>query len=155
MTPEPYPPLAQGDGGKPGRRKRDMTRYDYLSPEWAAEVQKKLQADLPAEKMKFITTSMSNIYTKCPGGKVKYLFFKVEKGVFTEVRVGEGDPPAADFRITGDHELFSLISQAKMKSQRALMTGKLKLRGNMVKALKLASLADRMNAVIATVPTNY
>ncbi|MDD5100886.1 MAG: SCP2 sterol-binding domain-containing protein, partial [Syntrophales bacterium] len=116
-----------------------MTRYDYLSPEWAAEVQNKLQKDLPAEKMKFITTSMSNIYTNCPGGKVKYLFFKVEKGVFTEVRVGEAEPPAADFRITGDHELFSLISQAKMKSQRALMTGKLKLRGNMVKALKLAS----------------
>ena len=105
--------------------------------------------------MKYITTSMSNIYTNCPDGKVRYLIFKVEKGVFTEVLVGEGDPPAADFRITGDHKLFSMISQAKMKSQRALMTGKLKLRGNMVKALKLASLADRMTAVIATVPTNY
>jgi len=105
--------------------------------------------------MKFITTSMSNIYTNCPGGKMKFLFFRCENGVFTEVRVGEGDPPAADFRITGEYELFSLISQAKLKSQRALMTGKLKLRGNMVKALKLASLADRMNAVIATVPTNF
>ena len=132
-----------------------MKRYDYMSREWAAEVKKQLQADLPAEKMKFITTSMSNIYTNCPDGKVRYLFFKCEKGEFTEVRVGDGDPPAADFRITGDHALFSLISQAKMKSQRALMTGKLKLRGNMVKALKLASLADRMNAVIATVPTNF
>jgi putative sterol carrier protein len=132
-----------------------MTRYDYLSPEWAAEVKKQLQADLPAEKMKFITTSMSNIYTNCLDGKVRYLFFRCEKGVFTEVRVGDGEPPAADFRITGDYALFSLISQAKMKSQRALMTGKLKLRGNMVKALKLASLADRMNAVIAAVPTNF
>jgi putative sterol carrier protein len=132
-----------------------MTRYDYLSPEWAAEVQKKLQTDLTADKMKFIDTSMSNIYTACPDGKVRYLFFKVEKGVFTEVSVGEGEPPKADFRITGDYDLFAQISQAKMKSQRALMTGKLKLRGNMVKALKLASLADRMNAVIATVPTSY
>ena len=43
-----------------------MKRYDYMSPEWAAEVKKQLQADLPAEKMKFITTSMSNIYTNCP-----------------------------------------------------------------------------------------
>ena len=68
-----------------------MTRYDYLSPEWAAEVQKKLQKDLPADKMKFITTCMSNIYTNCPGGKVKFLFFRCENGVFTEVRVGEGD----------------------------------------------------------------
>jgi putative sterol carrier protein len=132
-----------------------MTRYDYLSPEWAAEVLKKLQAELPAEKMKSITTSMSNIYTNCPGGGTKYLFFQCEDGIFTAVSVGEGEPPKADFRITGDYELFSQISQAKMKSQRALMTGKLKLRGNMVKALKLASLADRMNAVIATVPANY
>ena len=33
------------------------------------------------------------------------------------------------------------------------MTGKLKLKGNMVKALKLASLADRLNKVLATIPT--
>ena len=37
-----------------------MKRYDYMSPEWAAEVKKQLQADLPAEKMKFITTSSAS-----------------------------------------------------------------------------------------------
>ena len=35
------------------------------------------------------------------------------------------------------------------------MTGKLKLKGNMVKALKLASLADRINKVLATIETAY
>jgi putative sterol carrier protein len=35
------------------------------------------------------------------------------------------------------------------------MTGKLKLKGNMVKALKLASIADRLNKVLATIPAQY
>ena len=35
------------------------------------------------------------------------------------------------------------------------MTLKLKLKGNMVKALRLASLADRLNKVLATIPTDY
>ncbi len=35
------------------------------------------------------------------------------------------------------------------------MTGKLKLKGNMVKALKLAAIADRMNKVLAKIPVRY
>jgi putative sterol carrier protein len=35
------------------------------------------------------------------------------------------------------------------------MTGKLKLKGNMARALKLASLADRMNKIISGVPAVY
>ena len=61
----------------------------------------------------------------------------------------------AEFRVTGKYDVFALISQSKMKSQRALMTGKLKLKGNMVKALKLASIADRLNKVLATIPAAY
>ena len=35
------------------------------------------------------------------------------------------------------------------------MMGKLKLKGNMVKALKLAAIADRMNKVLSKIPTAY
>jgi len=35
------------------------------------------------------------------------------------------------------------------------MTGKLKLKGNMVKALKLASVVDRLNKVIAKIQAEY
>jgi hypothetical protein len=35
------------------------------------------------------------------------------------------------------------------------MGGLLKLKGNMVKALKLASLVDRLNKIIATIETEY
>ncbi|MCD6280474.1 MAG: SCP2 sterol-binding domain-containing protein [Deltaproteobacteria bacterium] len=127
----------------------------YLSTEWCDEVKARLANELSPEKMKFITTSMTNVYKNCPDGKEKYLYFRCEDGVFTEVSVGEGEPPKAEFVITGDYNTFANISQGKLKSQRALMGGKLKLRGNMVKALKLASLADRLNSVIANIPTDY
>ncbi|MFH1139577.1 MAG: SCP2 sterol-binding domain-containing protein [Pseudomonadota bacterium] len=127
----------------------------YLSPEWRDAVEKKLQGDITPEQMNHLTVSMSNIYKNCPDGKEKYLFFQVDAGRFTKVLLGEGEPPEAEFRITGDYETFARISQSLLKSQRALMTGKLKLKGSMVKALKLASIADRMNKVISEVPTVF
>ena len=63
------------------------------------------------------------------------------------MEVGDGEPPKAEFTITGDYDVFARISRAEMSSQRALMTGKLKVRGNMAKALKLAAVADRLNKV--------
>ena len=35
------------------------------------------------------------------------------------------------------------------------MTGKLKLKGNLARALKLAAVADRLNKVLAKIPTQY
>ena len=35
------------------------------------------------------------------------------------------------------------------------MSGKLTLKGNLVKALRLAPLVDRLNEVLATIPAEY
>ena len=69
--------------------------------------------------------------------------------------VGEGEPPKAEFVISGNYDVFAKITRGELGAQRALMTMKLKLKGNMVKALKLASLADRLNKVLAGIPTEY
>jgi len=127
----------------------------YMTPEWAREVEKRLRAELSPEKMKHLTSSMSNIYLHCPDGKTRYLLFRFEEGTLAELSLGEGEPPDAEFRITGDYETFARISRAELGSQRALMSGKLKLKGNMVKALKLASIADRVNKVIAGIQAAY
>jgi putative sterol carrier protein len=127
----------------------------YLSPEWRDEAQKRLREELPPERMNNITSSMSNIYTNCPDGDEKYLLFRFEKGRLAELAVGSGEPPEAEFKIKGEYQTFAKISRAELGSQRALMTGKLKLRGNMIKALKLASIADRLNKVLSKIPTDY
>ena len=61
----------------------------------------------------------------------------------------------AEFRIIGDYEVFAKISQAELGARTALMRNKIKLKGSMVKALRLSSVVDKLNKVIATVPTDF
>jgi putative sterol carrier protein len=127
----------------------------YLSPEWAQEVDRRLRNELDPEKMNNLSSSMNNRYTNCKGGEDKFFFVEFTDGVVSSVQVGTGVGPAAEFTISGDYDIFAQISQATLGAQRALMTGQLKLKGNMVKALKLASLVDRINKVVATIPTEF
>ncbi|MBU2510956.1 SCP2 sterol-binding domain-containing protein [bacterium] len=127
----------------------------YLSAEWRDEAERRLKSQLSPEKMNSITSSMSNIYLDCPDGTDKYLFFNFEKGELKELSIGTGEPPKAEFKISGSYETFAKISRAELGSQKALMTRKLKLKGNMVKALKLAAVADRLNKVLSTIPAIY
>lgn len=127
----------------------------YLSEEWRTEVDKRLRENLNPEKMNNITSSLNSRYMKCPDGGRKYFLVSFANGSVDKVLVGDGDGPAAEFCITGDYETFAKISRAELGSQKALMGGALKLKGNMVKALKLASLSDRVNKIIATIETEF
>jgi putative sterol carrier protein len=127
----------------------------YLSKEWRDEAERLLKSELSPEKMNRITSSMSNIYKNCPDGKDRFFHVKFEDGSCTGISVGEGAPPEAEFVITGNYDVFASISRAELGAQKALMTGKLKLKGNMVKALKLASVVDRLNKVIAKISAEY
>ncbi|MEW5870438.1 MAG: SCP2 sterol-binding domain-containing protein [Chloroflexota bacterium] len=132
-----------------------MSNYPYLTPEWAQEAFRRLREELTAEKMKFVTSSMLTIYNNCPDGKDRALYYRFVDGVVQEVSIREGELPEAEFRIIGDYETFARISRAELGSRAALMSGKLKLQGNMVKALSLSAVVDRMNKVLASIPTTY
>jgi putative sterol carrier protein len=135
--------------------KTTMQQFRYLTQEWAVEVQRRLQSELTPDKMKHITSSMLTVYNACPDGKTRGVFYRMEDGVVTELSVREGVLPDAEFTISGDYETFARISRAEIGSRSALMSGKLKLRGNMVKALSLAAVVDRLNKVMSTVPTQF
>ncbi len=132
-----------------------MEKFKYISPEWAAEAFRRLRQELTAEKMKFVTSSMITLNTNCPDGKDRAVYYRFVDGVVNEVSIREGELPEAEFTIAGDYETFAKISRAEMGSRSALMSGKLRLRGNMVKALSLAAVVDRMNKVLATIPAEY
>ncbi|MBN2049872.1 MAG: SCP2 sterol-binding domain-containing protein [Spirochaetales bacterium] len=130
-------------------------KLKYLSGEWSREVKKRLEKGLTPEKMNNLTSSMTNLYKNCPGGTDMFFHVAFKDGAVDAVETGEGTGPPAEFLITGNYDIFAAISRAEMGSQKALMTGKLKLKGNMVKALKLASLVDRVNRIIAEIPMDF
>ena len=132
-----------------------MANMAYLGPEWSAEAKTRLEKELTPENMHHVTSSMSNIYQNTPDGKEKYLFIAFDDGKVSQFEVGEGDPPAAEFKIIADYETFARISRGELGAVRALTSRKLTLRGNMAKAMRLAPRVDRMNKVLATIPTDY
>ncbi len=127
----------------------------YLSEEWRAEVERKLKERLTPEKMNNLSSSMNNVYFNCPDGESHYFYVGFKDGTVDSVQVGVGQGPKAEFTISGNYDVFAKISRAELGSQKALMGGLLKLKGNMVKALKLASLSDRLNKIIATIETEF
>jgi len=127
----------------------------YLSPEWTAEAESRLRAQLTPEMMKNLTSSMLTIYHNCPDGIDRALYYKLEDGVFNDISVREQPFPLAEFTISGDYDTFAKISRAELGSRSALMGGKLKLQGNMVKALSLASIVDRFNKILSTIECEY
>ena len=129
--------------------------FQYLSPEWAEEASRRLKEDLTPEKMKHLTSSMLTIYTGCPDGQDHAVYYCVVDGVVEEVSLAEEAFPQAEFTITSDYETFARISRAELKARAALMSGKMKLKGNLVKALRLSPVVDRLNEVLATIPTLY
>ncbi len=132
-----------------------MDKVKYLGPEWTEEALSRLRQQLTPERMKHITSSMLTIYKNCPDGQDRAVFYSVVDGVVETVAVSETDMPKAEFTIMGDYETFARISRAELKARSALMSGRLTLTGNLVKALRLAPVVDRLNEVLATIPTEY
>jgi putative sterol carrier protein len=130
-------------------------KFKYLSPEWTAEAHRQLRIQLTPDQMKHVTSSMVTLYHDCPDGKDRALYYGLVDGVVESLSICEGDAPQAEFVISGDYETFAKISRAELGARAALMGGKLRLKGNMVKALSFSSVVDRLNKVLASVPTEF
>ncbi|MFW9769527.1 MAG: SCP2 sterol-binding domain-containing protein [Candidatus Thorarchaeota archaeon] len=131
----------------------------YLSQEWMDAVIELVKENLTSEEMKHVSSSMVNIVENCPDGKRRYMYFRFEDGLLAEGLVGTDDDEVAsknpEFRIIGEYDTFAKISKAELGARSALMRNRIKLKGNMVKALRLSSVVDKLNKIIARVPTDY
>ena len=132
-----------------------MAQIKYLSSEWAEEGRRRAEEKLTPEKLHNVSSSMTNIYRNCPDGQDRYFFVEFTDGKITGFETGTGEPPRGEFRIIADYETFAKITRAELGAVKALTSRKLTLRGNMAKAMRLAPLVDKLNRVLATVPTDY
>lgn len=132
-----------------------MANFVYLSPEWAEEGFRRVKAELTPEKVHHLTSSMTNIYKNCPDGKDRYLYVEFKDGNAIRLETGLEDPPRGEFTIIADYETFAKITRGELGAVKALTSRKLTLRGNMAKALRLAPNVDRLNKVLATIPTDF
>ena len=73
------------------------------------------------------------------GGDTVWYMYKFNNGVLESVERGMGraNAPAADYTSDADYDFFIKTMTGEMSTAKALTTGEIKLKGNLMKALKL------------------
>jgi putative sterol carrier protein len=133
--------------------------FRYLSKEWLADGRKRVESstEFPTAA-KGLTASLLNVITEAPGAKTVYLYYSFKDGKVADLAVG---PDAAiakkphEFQATGTYETYALINQGKLSSTQAVFQRKVKLEGNLAKALRYVKPLEVFNGILRTVPTEY
>ena len=127
----------------------------YLSEEWRAEVEKRFREGITPTDMDNLSSSLNCVSNKCPDDKTHYFFVSFIRGELESVQVGEGEGPQAEYIIEGKYEALVQIARGELTAAEALIGGKIKLTGNLYKALYLVPIVDRLNQIMASIETEY
>jgi putative sterol carrier protein len=130
-------------------------KLKYLSAEWRDEAEKRLREKLAPEDLNGSTVSMSNTYLNCPDGTTKHTFIRFEGGKLSSYVLGTGEAPAADFSITAEYPVYVKMANGELTGQSAVMNGSMKLKGNILVAMKFASASEKVSKIMAAIPTEY
>jgi putative sterol carrier protein len=111
----------------------------FLSAEWFAEVAA-ARAERPAVNGE-PDLVLEEIVRATPDGDVRYVVV-VGGGSAAIERPGPGEGPDPDLTITCDWKTATAVAQGQLSTQRALMQGRLRVRGNLTRlSTKLAEAA--------------
>ena len=120
----------------------------FLSEEWRAAVEEALKANLNPELMKHWDTALCMKFENCPDGKTYFFRAEFNQGVVGAVTVSETAPPSSEFVVSGQYEIFKEMFSGQLTAQDAMLGGKIKVHGNMIKAMELIpSLGGLYNAL--------
>ncbi len=128
----------------------------FASEEYLKEVQRRSNMD---EKYLSLAKGQYASYTFImqaePEKGVKediVLGYQVEDGRITDIWVGER---RTDFIISGKYGVWVEILTGKMGVTKAFLTRKLRVRGNLMKILKLAAATERWLEILREIPTEF
>ena len=86
-------------------------------------------------------------------GKTMYIFMALKDGKCTDARfVKDPSEVEAGFALSAKYEVWKLILSGKSDPMKAIMQGKLKLAGDMMKVMKYTKGATLLGALTAKVP---
>ncbi|MBI2077342.1 MAG: SCP2 sterol-binding domain-containing protein [Euryarchaeota archaeon] len=131
----------------------------FLTKPWIEESRKRLEASkefLAAAKN--VNAAMVNVVTDVPWAATLFLYYRFGEGKIQEILVGDDAKIAErpfELKSTGTYETFKAINQGKMGITAAVLGRKVKLEGNLSKALSYVRPINAMNEVLRGIPTEY
>jgi putative sterol carrier protein len=85
-------------------------------------------------------------------GETMVVGFKIEDGKMTDIWTGERE---TSFILSAPYRVWVDILLGKISANRAFITRKLKIKGNMPRLLKTAKATDRLVAILREMPTEF
>ena len=114
----------------------------FLTEEWTEEFIALAKDTFSPEKTPSkVTLTLCECYNNVPhfGGETVWYNYTFKNGVCESIERGMGraNAPAADYTSDADYDFFVKTMTGEMSTAKALTSGKIKLKGNLMKALKL------------------
>lgn len=132
----------------------------FLSPEWLEAVKAEIAKEAPVLEKEFkgVTTSLKNVAKNVPGGGTRVMIFRINDGKVQSVTMGtdaDVGKETSEFTMTGEYPIFVAMNRGELDSKTAIMQRKLRLDGNVLKALRLNRAFDTFNNLVRKVPAEY
>ncbi len=134
--------------------------YIVGTPEWAATYERMLQEDPEFKEYgkgwKGSVVIHTLAYPEIGLEKDSYLFMDLHDGECRSIRyvpkeVGE----QGDYIITGSYETWKSIAKGELDTNKAVMQGKLKLKGDLATIVRYAKSSARMNEISSSIEAIY
>ena len=114
----------------------------FLTEEWSEEfIALAKDTFSPGKTPSKVTVTLCECYNKVPqcGGDTVWFKYTFKDGVITDIIRGTGRAcaPDADYVSDGDYDVSVKNITGELSSAKALTSGKIKLKGNLMKGLKL------------------
>ena len=132
-----------------------MTDLMFMSPEWVAQTEKVLRAKVTPQTINGATLSVALTAENLPGGGEKTLLFETDKGNLKTFKLVEPDAAKAEFALSGDYRAYERLFKGEIDPKTAIMSGALKFKGNMFKAMGLLPALEPFFGVLSKIPTSF
>ena len=125
----------------------------FLSKEYEAKMTELLKADF--SKPSNLSCDFCQIIKGCPDGKDRWVLYGVNKGIMSAFSIGEGEAPAAQYRVRGPYKVYVDLLEGRLDGKASLITKKLALEGSMTKALGLLGAYTRIEKIQKSIETSF
>lgn len=126
-----------------------MAAVEYLSQDWANEMRTALAEEFSTRGV--VSTVFVQVVTGCPDGQDAWTLIELAKGRMVRYEVGVGTPPEYELAAEGTYKVHKGCVTGEIDGSQCIMTGEMKLLGNVTKAMSLLGTYSRLEEVAKSV----
>jgi putative sterol carrier protein len=123
----------------------------FLSDEWTAELQQRLNQDDEFRKASATAKATIQNVINTPDGPKRY-WMKIEAGA---VEMGPGDAEGPDATIEQDYDTAAALAKNELNAVTAFMTGKIRINGSMMLLMQLQGALSELAKVMQDIDVDY